>query len=306
MQYRELKWEVLPNPNRTDEMCIGLITINRADKLNAIDVRTRVELDILLDEIRHNSHIKVIVITGEGRCFSAGGDLKSEAGPLGVGDPDFDMGNFGPYKELLHYFFNDLRHLALHSAFRKLEDLEAVTIAAINGPAVGLGLELCTLCDMRIASEKARLGEVAVPAGFVPESGGARNLPKLVGVGRAMEMILTGRIVEAQEAERIGLVDRLVPHDDLLKEVLALAGRIAMNPYLSVRYAKQLVKFYWNHNRSEEGWKREFEAIKEVTRTKDCQEGMRAFFDKRKPDFRGPYYDNWPFGAGDANSSERQ
>lgn len=299
MKYEALKWEVRENPERPGEKSIGIITMNRPDALNAVDVRMRVELDILCDEIRHNSHIRVIILTGEGRGFSAGGDLKSEAGPVGAGDEDFDFGNFGPYKELAGYFFNDLRHEVLQRAFRKLEDLPPVVIAAINGPAVGIGLEMCTLCDIRYASDKARLGEVAVPAGFLPESGGARNLPKLVGVGRAMEMILTGRIVDAAEAERIGLVDRVIPHDKLMEETLAMAAQIASNPYLSVRHAKALVKYYWNQNRTDEGWNRELEGIKEITRTKDCHEGIRAFLEKRDPDFRGPYYDNSPFRDGD-------
>ena len=295
MEYKALKWDIIRNPLKPEDKTIGIITMNRPENLNAVDVRMRVELDILCDEICHNSHIRVVILTGEGRGFSAGGDLKSEAGPVGAGDEDFDLGNFGPYKELAGYFFNDLRHEVLQRAFRKLEDLPPVVIAAINGPAVGIGLEMCTLCDIRYASERAKLGEVAVPAGFLPESGGARNLPKLVGVGRAMEMILTGRIIEGSEAEKIGLVDRVVPHENLMEETLKLAGEIASNPYLSVRHAKALVKYYWNQNRTEEGWSKELEGIKEITRTKDCQEGIRAFLSKRKPEFRGPYYDQDPF-----------
>ena len=294
MQYRTIDWELRANPNRPEEKSIGVITLNRPEHLNAVDVRMRVELDILLDEIRHQSQIKVVILTGAGRGFSAGGDLRSEAGPLGAGEDDFDMGNFGPYKELAHYFFNDLRHSVLQRCFKKLEDLPAITLAAINGPAVGIGLEMCMLCDLRFASDKARLGEVAVPAGFLPESGGARNLPKLIGIGKALELILTGRIVDAVEAERIGLVDRLIPHDRLMDEAMTFAGQVASNPYLSVRYAKELVKYYWNQNRSDEGWSRELAAIMEITRTKDCQEGIRAFLDKRKPQFKGPYYGNEP------------
>jgi enoyl-CoA hydratase/carnithine racemase len=256
----------------------------------------RVELDILCDEIAHNSNIKVMIITGEGRGFSAGGDLKSEAGPLGAGDEDFDFGNFGPYRELASLFFNDLRHQVLQRAFKKFEDLPCIVIAAINGPAVGIGLEICTLCDLRFASDKAKLGEVAVPAGFLPESGGARNLPKLVGIGKALDMILTGKIIMADEALEIGLVEKVFPHDDLIAETLAYAAQIASNPYLSVRYAKDLVKMYWNHNRSEEGWAKEFAAIQEITRTGDCREGIQAFLEKRPSEYRGPYYDNPPYG----------
>ena len=292
MNYQNIRWEILENPGKPGDRSIGMITFIRDHVMNAIDVKTRVELDILLTEISHLSQIKVIIITGEGRGFSAGGDLKSEAGPLGVGDENFEMGNFGDYKELIHYFFNDLRHSVLQKCFQKLEDLPQITIAAINGPAVGIGMELAMLCDMRFASDKAKLGVVAVPAGFLPESGGARNLPKLVGVGKALEMILTGKIVNAHEAERIGLVDRVIPHENLLKETFNFAVEVANNPYLSVRYAKELVKFYWNSNRSDEGWSKELAAIKEITRTKDCQEGIRAFLEKRKPVFKGPDYGN--------------
>ena len=298
MEYEALRWETIENPGRPGERSIGLVTLDRPESLNAVDVRMRVELDVLCDEIARNGNLKVVVLTGEGRGFSAGGDLKSEAGPLGAGEEDFDFGSFGAYKELASYFFNDLRHQVLQRAFRKLEDLPCIVIAAINGPAVGIGLEICTLCDLRFASERARLGEVAVPAGFLPESGGARNLPKLVGVGRALDMILTGRIVDAAEALEIGLVEKVFPHDDLLAETLAYAGRIASNPYLSVRHAKDLVKMYWNHNRTDEGWAREFAAIQEITRTKDCVEGIRAFLEKREPEYRGPWYDAAPRGGG--------
>lgn len=296
MEYQALKWEILENLNNPGERSIGLLTLNRPDFLNAVDVRMRVELDILCDEIAHNSNIKVMIITGEGRGFSAGGDLKSEAGPLGAGEEDFDFGNFGAYKEIASYFFNDLRHQVLQRAFKKFEDLPCIVIAAINGPAVGIGLEICTLCDLRFASDKAKLGEVAVPAGFLPESGGARNLPKLVGIGKALDMILTGKIIMADEALEIGLVEKVFPHDDLLPETLKYAAQVASNPYLSVRYAKDLVKMYWNHNRSDEGWAKEFAAIQEITRTGDCREGIQAFLEKRPAAYEGPYYGNSPYG----------
>jgi len=242
MKYQALKWEVLGNPERPEEKCIGVITMNRPEALNAVDVRMRVELDILCDEIANNSHIKVVILTGAGRGFCAGGDLKSEAGPVGALDEDFDFGDFGPYKELAGYFFNDLRHEVLQRAFRKLEDLPPVVIAAINGPAVGIGLEMCTLCDIRYASDRARLGEVAVPAGFLPESGGARNLPKLVGIGRAMELIMTGRIIDADEAERIGLVERVVPASEIDRAVDEWVESIVRADAKAIRLQKELIR----------------------------------------------------------------
>jgi enoyl-CoA hydratase len=303
MEYKALKWTIRDNPRRPGEPCVGVIALNRPDQLNAVDPLMRLELDALLSEITRNSILKVVILTGEGRGFCAGGDLHSEAEVLGAAEGG--MGITGPYKELAEYFFNDLRHRVLQSAMRKLEDLPQVTIAAINGPAVGIGLEMTTMCDMRIASDRAKLGEVAVPAGFVPESGGTRNLPKLVGLGRAMKLILTGEIIDAKEALRIGLVDEVVPHQRLLKETLDLAGRIAVNPYLSVRHAKRLIKMYWNWNRTEEGFREELEAVLEITRTKDCQEGMRAFREKRPPRYTYPHDGGWPFPTPRSNAKKK-
>lgn len=297
MDYKALKWSVHDNPKIPGEPCIGVITLNRPERLNAVDPLMRLELESLCNEIARNSIVKVVILTGAGRGFCAGGDLKSEGEALGAFEGS--MGITGPYKEMAEYFFNDLRHKILQSAMRKLEDLPQVTIAAINGPAVGIGLEMATLCDMRIASENARFGEVAVPAGFVPESGGSRNLPKLVGIGRAMRLILTGEIIDAREAERIGLVEEVVPQDRLMDTAFALAGRIAVNPYLSVRQAKRLVKMYWNFNRTDEGYQQELEAVLEITRSKDCQEGMRAFVEKRPPRYTDPYSAGWPFPSQD-------
>ncbi|HEX7230198.1 MAG TPA: enoyl-CoA hydratase-related protein [Candidatus Binatia bacterium] len=304
MDYRTLKWSVHDNPANPGEPAIGVITLNRPEKLNAVDPLMRLELDALCNGIARDSIIKVVIVTGEGRGFCAGGDLTSEGQVLGAFEGS--MGITGPYKEMAEYFFNDLRHRVLQSAMRKLEDLPQVTIAAINGPAVGVGLELATLCDMRIASDRARFGEVAVPAGFVPESGGARNLPKLVGIGRAMRLVLTGDIIDAEEALRIGLVDEVVAHKNLLDAVFGLAGKIAANPYLSVRQAKRLMKMYWNWNRTDEGYQQELEAVLEITRTKDCQEGMRAFAEKRQPRYTYPYDAKWPFPSRPAATKKKK
>ena len=304
MEYKALKWSVHDHPQNPGEPCIGVITLNRPERLNAVDPLMRLELDALCNEIARNSIVKVVILTGAGRGFCAGGDLKSEGDVLGAFDGS--MGITGPYKEIAEYFFNDLRHKVLQSAMKKLEDLPQVTIAAINGPAVGVGLEMATLCDMRIASANARFGEVAVPAGFVPESGGARNLPKLVGIGRAMRLILTGEIIDAKEALRIGLVEEVVKPGELMNAAFTLAGKIAANPYLSVRQAKRLVKMYWNWNRTDEGYQQELDAVLEITRTRDCQEGMRAFVEKRPPHYTDPYGAYWPFPSKSAAKKKQK
>ncbi len=148
-------------------------------------------------------------------------------------------------------------------------------------------LELATACDIRYASDKAKLGEVAVPAGFVPESGGARNLPKFVGLGRAMEMILTGEIIDAAEAERIGLVVRVFPHDQMLDEVFKIADKIAAAPFLSVRHAKALVRRYWIPTRARRAPRLSSRPLWRSPARPIAGEGIRAFLDKRPPSYRG-------------------
>ncbi|HLI27463.1 MAG TPA: enoyl-CoA hydratase/isomerase family protein [Chloroflexota bacterium] len=288
MEFEEIRWQILANPRRPSERTIGLVTLNRPEQLNALTPTMRLELDALFGELRHHGGVRVVVLTGAGRAFSTGGDLKSEAQVLL--DAGEGLGLEGPYRKMAAYWLNDVRHMLLQRMVRRLEDLPQVTIAAINGWAVGAGLELCAACDIRVAAEHAMFAEVAVSAGFETEAGGARNLTKLLGKGRALDLLLTGRHVTAQEAERLGLVDRLLPSAGFLDAVLDYAGEIAAKPYLSLRYAKDLVRYYWLHDRSEEGWQRELDAILEITRTRDVQEGSRAFLERRPPRFRGPDY----------------
>ncbi len=285
MEFERIEWSIHPSPQNSEDRCIGLIKLSVPDKLNSIGPTMSLELDYLCDQIRRREDIKVVVLTGTDPGFCAGGDLKEEGGPLQVFETD--TGLKGPYKKMLEYYFNDVFHVVMQNAIRKLEDLPQVTIAAVNGVAVGVGLEMTTGLDIRIASEKAKMGEVAVVAGFLPETGGCRNLPKLVGYGRAMEMTLTGRIVTAQEALEMGLVEFVVPHEKLLEEAFRLAGRIAMGPKISVREAKRLLKSYWDWNKTDAGFKDELDTVLEITRTPDCREGIRAFLAKEQPGYTG-------------------
>src|SRR4051812_12171184 len=197
MEYEEIAWQILPNPRRPEERTIGLLTLNRPEQLNALTPTMRLELDALFGELRHNGNVRVVVITGAGRAFSTGGDLKSEAQVLLDGGEG--LGLSGPYKKMVAYYLNDVRHIFLQRMVRRLEDLPQVTIAAVNGWAVGAGLEMCAACDLRVASEEANFSEVAVSAGFETEAGGARNLVKLLGKGRAPGPPLTRPRVTAPE-----------------------------------------------------------------------------------------------------------
>lgn len=290
MKLTAIKFEIVANPKRPEEKSIGIITLNRPDALNAIDIDMRLEMNALLDEIRYMNDVKVIILTGAGRAFCAGGDLPSEAVPQGNGDIELETGLKGPYKRAMEYFFNDVRHDLLQQMVIKLEGLPQPTIAALNGITVGGGLETSVACDMRIASDQAKFTEAGVSAGFVAEVGAAFALPKLVGKGKAMEMILTGRLYTAQEALDMGLVDRVVPHDQLMEAAMELAAQIARNPWLSVRRAKELIHMYWSADRTPERYKRETDAVNEIYRTDDCEEGILAFKQKRKPVFKGPMY----------------
>ena len=131
-EFETIGWKVLANPQKSDEHTIGLVTLRRPEALNAIDVQMRVELDILHDQINRDDRLRVIVITGEGRGFSAGGDLRTESGPLGASEGEHDFGNFGAYRLLANYFFNDLRHVVIQRVIRKLEELKRTGITDIE------------------------------------------------------------------------------------------------------------------------------------------------------------------------------
>ena len=165
-EYRTIRWTRHAAAG-TGAGTIGLLTLARPQALNAIDVRMRIELDLILDQIRRDDGIRVVIITGEGKGFCAGGDLRTEAAPLGALDEENDFGEFGAYKELANYIFNDLRHVVIQRAIRKLEALPAVTIAAINGAAVGIGLVERVFPHDRLIEEALGIAERIAAAPFL-------------------------------------------------------------------------------------------------------------------------------------------
>ena len=246
---------------------IGVLFINRPDKLNAISNELTEELESLLDEIEKDEALRVLVITGAGeKAFVAGADIQE------LKDRDALAGRKVSRKR--------------QEIFARIENLAVPVIAAVNGYALGGGLELALACSVRICSERAQFGAPEVKLGIIPGDGGTQRLPRLVGLGRAMEMILTGDFIDAQEAYRIGLVNKIVPHDALMEKTMELAELMAQRPPLAVRYAKEAV------NRSQEGDSVSGYALESYLHalactTVDKKEGVAAFLEKRKGTFKG-------------------
>ncbi len=246
---------------------IATITINRPQALNALNEETLKEISSRLADARRDENIKVIVFTGAGdRAFCAGADLNMMKGKSAYNG--------------MHLSYRG-QQLTL-----EIEELQKPVIAALNGYTLGGGLELAMACDIRIASENAQLGQPEVAVGLIPGWGGTQRLPRLVGKGKAKEMIFTGGRVDAQTAEQLGLVNKVVPLDQLKLVVEELASEIMSKPPIAIELAKQLI------NQSAEidlraGLINEAEAFGVLASTEDFREGVGAFLEKRKPRYKG-------------------
>jgi len=252
---------------------IATITLNRPQKLNAFTSEMYEGLMAMINDADDDDAVRVLVLTGTGRAFCVGADVKSLEQGLARGDPKHVPTN--PSSD-------DVRRLLT----LPLQQMEKPVIAAVNGIAAGGGLDAVCACDIRIASEKATFSSVFVRRGIVPTLGGTYFLPKLVGIDRACEMIWTGDLVDAEEAARIGLVTRVVPHDELEAATEELALKIASGPPLAIKEAKRLI--YSGLNMDLES------ALRDVMRTyvtlgqsEDHREALRAFLEKREPVFKG-------------------
>lgn len=246
---------------------IATITLNRPDRLNAIVARMMHEMAEALEDAQNDDEVRVVVITGAGRGFCAGADVRevlSQAGGERVRE--------------------ELR--GVHRMSLTLRRCDRPVIAAVNGAAVGAGCDIALQCDIRIASENARFGEVFVRLGLAPGSGGTYLLPQLVGLEKACELLVTGDIIDAKEAERIGLVSRVVPAGELEAATKALATKIAHQPPLAVRAIKRAIR-----RSLELGFEGTLDYMANLQpllrQTEDHQEGVRAFTEKRQPQFKG-------------------
>jgi 2-(1,2-epoxy-1,2-dihydrophenyl)acetyl-CoA isomerase len=249
---------------------ITTITLNRPEKLNAFSGTMREDLLAALQAADADPACRVVVITGAGRAFCAGGDVEFMAGLQKAGDVD-------RFQKLLE---------AGGRVVMQIAEMAKPVIACINGIAAGAGCNLALACDYRIASEAAKLGETFVRIGLQPDWGGTWFLPRLVGPGRALEMMMTGRMVDAAEALAIGMVDRVVGGDALVEETAKLARAIAEGPPLAIAGIKRaLAASRTNSLRSQVDLESEHQLG--AFRSRDAGEGMAAFFEKRAPKFEG-------------------
>lgn len=258
MSYTNLLVEIKDNS--------ALVTINRPDKLNALNHQTLIELQSVFGELKNNDEVYSIILTGSGeKAFVAGADI-SELNKLNM----IEGKKFAEFGQ---------------SVFNLIENSEKPVIAAVNGFALGGGCELALACHFRIASENAKFGQPEVNLGIIPGYGGTQRLARLIGSGRAMEMILTGDMVDASEALRIGLVNKVFPLPELHSKVFEIAQKINTKGQQAIRLAIKAVKATDRMN-LQEGL--DFEAVLFALccGTEDFKEGTSAFLEKRKPSFR--------------------
>lgn len=248
---------------------IATITINRPEVHNALNEETISEILTRLEDAKNDEGIRVIIITGAGdRAFSAGADLKMIKGASASPERGTELSRIG-------------QHLCDF-----IEVLEKPVIAAINGYALGGGIELAMACDIRIASENAQIGHTEINVGLIPAWGGTQRLPRLVGKGIAKEMIFTGKRIDAKTAERLGLINAVVPDSQLKVKVKELALELASKPPIAIKLSKVLINNS-TETHQDVGLLQEAEAFGLVASTEDFNEGVTAFLEKRKPHFKG-------------------
>jgi len=246
---------------------VAKISLNRPDKLNALNIKTIIELTEAFTDIRDDDAVRVAVLTGEGgKSFAAGADIPELSGQGLTGGKIFSERG--------------------HRLCNLIENLGKPVIAAVNGFALGGGCEIAMACTLRIASDRARMGQPEINLGTIPGYGGTVRLPRLVPRGIAMELMLTGRVIRAEEALSIGLVNRVVPHDDLLDEAMKLAGVLMSKPPFASKAVMEAV----NHGTEmafDEGCRLEQDLFAITCGTEDFREGMSAFLEKREAKFKG-------------------
>jgi 2-(1,2-epoxy-1,2-dihydrophenyl)acetyl-CoA isomerase len=253
----------------TKESGVGLITLNRPEVYNAFNQQMGDELVQVLKEAAKDAEVRAVLLTGSGKAFCSGQDLRDRS------DANLETMSLG----------NSVRK-RYNPIIRAIVQMEKPVIASVNGVAAGAGCSLALACDLRIVSDRAKFIVAFARIGLAPDSGASYFLPRLIGFGRAMEIALTGRDVEAQEAVQIGLADRVVPHDQLEEEAFRWARQLAQGPTKAYSLTKRAL-FYGMEHSWEEALEYEAQMQEIAGKTEDFREGVTAFAEKRKPQFRG-------------------
>ena len=254
----------------TQEGSVATLLLNRPEKLNALDESVTTGLVSALSVVAREPSVRVVVITGAGRGFCAGGDIHKMTELKTA--------------HLSETFRNSLE--TGHDLVRQIRQLPKPVLASVNGPAAGGGMNLALACDLRIASDRATFMQAFVRIGLHPDWGGTFFLPRLIGVGRAIEMFFLGEPMAADEAHRLGLVNFLVPHDQLAVETRKLAERLAAAPPLPLALLKQAL---YERLETQLDLMMEYEVSAQMRcfESQDFMEGLKAFLEKRKPNFKG-------------------
>mgnify|MGYP001343410280 CR=1 FL=1 len=250
---------------------VTTITLNRPEVMNALNREMYAELEQAFRDANRDPEVRCIVLSGSGRAFCSGDDVKQIM--------------LGEQRDPTVTRPREARPRPTPAAAAVLE-CDKPVICAVNGPAVGWGMDLTLFCDIRIASEQAKFGELFIKRGLVSDIGGLWRLPRIVGPSKAAELLFTGDVIDAREAERIGLVSRVVPADELLPAALELALKIAANPPIAMRYMKEGLRRSVHASMDEMG---EYvgNALAYLFTTEDHKEGALSFVERREPVFRG-------------------
>lgn len=260
----------------TKEAGIATLTLNRPDKLNAWNEEMLDEGVRAVEEIHNDLDIRVVVVTGAGRAFSAGADVTSLAQHMG--------GTEGGERSAID---NVCSWPGVVTVAYELHRMDRPVIAAVNGVAAGAGFGLALCCDIRIASDQARFSQIFVKRGLIPDTGSTYFLPRVVGTEKACELMFRGNVIDAYEAQRLGIVSRVVPHEELMNEVMALARELATGAPLALGLAKRAI--YKGAVETNLAAQMDFEMFANnlLFRTDDFKEGVTSFLEKREPRFLG-------------------
>lgn len=251
--------------NKSDH--IAVITLNRPKNLNAISAKLLADIEASLDDVESDEAVRALVLTGGEKVFAAGADIKEVSCLNTPADA--------------HLFVRKI-----HRCFSRLEDMEIPVIAAVSGFAFGGGCELALACDWRIASQTAQFALPEINLGLMPGAGGTQRLPRLIGMGRAFEMLFTGTPVTAQRAWETGLVNTVVPEQDLMPEAMKTAKQLGAKPGFALKMIKKAVQTGMNTDLAS-ALDYEARCFEMLFSTRDQKEGTAAFVEKRKPNFKG-------------------